>query len=416
MMMSSWTPLLAQRTTMYPSSEQHAADAPYWFAESASAFAPTVDRVFYVIFWVSAVFFLIIVAAMVYLCIKYRRRPGVAPEPSPSHNTPLELFWSIIPSILLVWFFYEGAIGYFDMRIPPNDAEEIHVVAKKWNWLFIYPNGDTSGELHLVIDRPVKLIMESEDILHSLFVSAFRQKMDVVPGRYTYLYLQPTKRGVFRLSCTEYCGDNHSEMVTWVHVHISEEERREQTKWDPLAKKPWETGERLYNIHCSGCHNIDGRRNVGPPLNDIWGKEETVFNAAGQRTTIVVDENYVRESIYDPDVWIVEGFESPSKMQSFRGRLSDEDIRYLIAFLKYMKDPGKYDIGHESSDGADAGGADSAAGGNGASATDEGGDASVDSGDTDQTDQTDQTGDQNQNTNEADHSDESVNDGLRLQP
>ncbi len=346
MSLSSEMLLLAQRTTMYPSSEQHAADAPYWFAETASSFAPTVDRVFYVIFWVSTVFFLIIVAAMVYLCIKYRRRPGVTSQPSPSHNTPLELFWSIVPSILLVWFFYEGAKGYFEMRIPRDDAEEIHVIAKKWNWQFIYPNGDTTSELHLVIDKPVKLIMESEDILHSLFISAFRQKMDVVPGRYTYLYIEPTKRGVFRLSCTEYCGDNHSDMVTWAHVHLSEAERHAETKWDPWDEKnrPWQSGERLVRIHCSGCHNIDGKRNIGPALNDIWGKEESVYNAAGQRRTITVDENYVRESILQPDVWIVEGFESPSKMQSFEGRLSNDDIRFLIAYLKYLKDPAKYDV------------------------------------------------------------------------
>lgn len=309
-------------------------EGSYWFPRVASAYAPSVDHLYWVVFWMSAVFFAGIVGAMVYFCIKYRRKNGVIdPQPSPSHNTAIEILWSVLPSILLVYVFYAGAVGYFEMRIPPEDAEEIQVTARKWNWAFTYPDGDISGELHLVLDRPVKLVMRSDDVLHSMFIPAFRQKMDIVPGRYTYAYLMPTLPGQFRLACTEYCGDEHSKMRTMCEVHTSDAARKDNTEWITKEYKPWQNGERLYKINCSGCHKVDGLAATGPALNLIWGENEKLMGGG----TRLVDENYIRESILVPDKDVVEGYGPVTKMNSFQGKLSDIDIDYLIAYMKYLK-------------------------------------------------------------------------------
>jgi cytochrome c oxidase subunit 2 len=289
-------------------------ETSYWFPEQASSMAKNVDFLYMAIFWVSTVFFLVIVGVMCYFVIKYRRRPGIGPQPSSSHNTTIEILWSVLPSIILVWFFYQGAWDYLDSKFAPEGAEEIVVTGKKWDWTFTYPDGDQSSELHLVLDRPTKLILRSEDVLHSFFVPAFRQKMDVVPGRYTYYYVKPIKDGIFRVFCTEYCGDNHSGMKTWCHVHKSDAVRKEKTQWIIKDHKAWENGERLFKLNCAGCHNVNGVAATGPALNTIWGMEETLIDG----TKVKVDENYISESIKYP-------------------------IDFVIAYLKHLKQPGSGD-------------------------------------------------------------------------
>ncbi len=309
-------------------------EGSYWFPRVASSYASDVDFLFMAIFWISAVFFAIIVGVMIYFCIRYRRIGGkIEPQPSASHNTTIEILWSVLPSILLVWIFYVGAVGFFEMRISPEDAEDIQVTARKWNWSFTYPDGDISSELHLVRDKPARLVMRSDDVLHSMYIPAFRQKMDVVPGRYTYAFLMPILDGKFRLACTEYCGEEHSKMRTMCQVHISEKDRKENTQWITADHKPWENGERLYKINCSGCHKVDGTPATGPALNTIWGEPENLIGKAPR----LVDHNYVRESILYPDRDIVEGYGPVSKMNSFQGKISDKDIDYLITYMQYLK-------------------------------------------------------------------------------
>lgn len=306
----------------------------YWFPEQASSFAGEVDYLYMAIFWISLLFFAGIVGAMIYFCIKYRRKGNlIDPQPSPSHNTAIEILWSVLPSILLVWIFYVGAESYFNMRIPAEDAEEINVTAKQFSWVFTYPDGDTSAELHLVRDKPAKLILQSDDVLHSFYVAAFRQKMDIVPGRYTYAYIVPTKLGDFRLSCNEYCGTGHSKMRTVATVHMSEEDRKANTQWLTPEHTPWENGERIYRIQCSGCHKVDGTKATGPALNEIWGTEENLMGGK----TVKVDEQYVLDSIWEPAKDIVDGYGPVTKMNSFKGVLSQEDVNRLIAYLKHLK-------------------------------------------------------------------------------
>ena len=323
----------------------------FWFPRQASEFAPDVDFLYYGIFWISAVFFVAIVAFMIYFCIKYRRRNGVIdPQPSSAHNTTLEIAWSVLPSVLLVWMFWYGAEGFFNMRVPRADAEEIQVTAARWNWVFTYPDGDSSSELHLVNNRPTKLVMQSTDVLHSMFIPAFRQKVDIVPGRYTYAYLTPNMEGEFRLACTEYCGQGHSKMRTLCKVHASPEARKADTQWIKAEHPPWENGERTYKINCSGCHKIEGA-GTGPQFTGLWGKEGGEEMMDGEM--IPVDENYIQESIWYPEKKVVKGYGPVSKMNSFKGKLSAEDITEVIAFLKYLNDPKAVSAEPAAGDGAE---------------------------------------------------------------
>ena len=308
----------------------------YWFPEAASTFTPNVDWLFMFIFWVSLIFFAVIVGVMIHFCIKYRRKDGnLEVEPSPSHNTNLEIAWSVGPSILLVIMFWYGAEGFFDMRIARDDAEEIQVTASRWNWKFTYPDGDSSTELHLVHNQPVKLVMRSEDVLHSMYIAAFRQKVDIVPGRYTYAYIMPNKEGEYRLACTEYCGQKHSKMRTMVTVHSSAEDRKKDTRWIKAEHPPWKNGERTYLINCSGCHNKTAVAGTGPGFGDLWGKEESLMG--GKK--IKVDEQYIYNSIMNPNQDIVAGYGPVSRMNSFQGRLNQQDVDEIIAYLKYLQDP-----------------------------------------------------------------------------
>lgn len=324
--------LLAQDIPMFPDVERHPEDAPYQFPYEASLFARDVDWMYNVILWVSIVFFVLIIVAMCWLVVRYRRQPGVGPQPSTSHNTPLELAWSIIPSIILVWIFWEGARGYYESLRAPDTAEEIIVTAKQFAWKFTYPDGDESTELHLVQDQPVRLLMQSEDVLHSMYVAAFRQKKDVVPGRYTETFFFPTRVGKYRLACTEYCGDGHSRMRTLCEVHVNAADRKAKTQWITAEHTPAENGKRLFDMNCSGCHAVDGKVKTGPALNLIWGKQEKLHDGS----TVLVDENYFRESLLYPEAKVVAGFGPVSQMQSFNGKLSNDDILHLMAYIKQV--------------------------------------------------------------------------------
>jgi len=305
-------------------------DQTYWFPEAASTFAKDVDPLFMLIFWVSLVFFIGIIGSMIYFVIKYRDRPGHKVEKSPSHNTALEIAWSVLPGFLLIWFFVDGARGFFNMRVTPDNAEQIQVIGRQFNWEFHYPNGDATTELHLVRNRPVEFVMESRDVLHSFFIPAFRQKQDVVPGRYTYTWAKPTKEGVYRLYCTEYCGDSHSLMKTNVTVHNTAEERDAATYYPWEEESPINNGKRLFNMKCSGCHNASTVAKTGPGLAEIWGTEETLADGS----KVLVDDNYFRNSLLNPGSQIVAGYSN--QMPSFQGKLNDDQIFWLRAYIKSL--------------------------------------------------------------------------------
>jgi len=311
----------------------------FWLPPKSSTVAPAVDTIFNLIFWISVVFFVGIVLVMVVFLFKYRRRPGVTQKPAPTHNTILELTWSGIPLLLVVVIFYTSYRVYLDMTTPPQNAYEVLVHAQKWSWSFTYPNGYIDENLHVPVDKPVRLVMSSEDVIHSLYVPAFRIKMDVVPGRYTKAWFQATEPGEYVIFCTEYCGTGHSDMLATVYVH----EPGEFEKWLEDAARfaanlsPAERGERAYvKLGCVGCHSMDGSAKTGPTFKGIFGETHRFTNAS----PVEVDENYIRESILNPSAKVREGY--ADQMNSYKkslddGTLTEEDISDLIEYIKTLK-------------------------------------------------------------------------------
>ena len=308
----------------------------FWFPEQASTFAKEIDSFYNFILWLCIVFFVLIVAGMIYFTVKFRDRPGYKGSPEALHNTPLEITWTVLPTFLVIYIFVRGTVGYLDMSSPPSDTLDVQVTARKWSWGFQYPNGAISTELHLPLNRPAKMIMRSEDVIHSLFVPAFRAKADVVPGRYNIMWFQPTVKGTYDLFCTEYCGDSHSRMITKVVVH----EKEDYEKWVAEAakppEKPDEHGKWLYErMGCKSCHSIEkDKKIVGPSFFGSWGNDVALANGKG---TKVFDENYVRASVLNPQEAARSGYESASAMPSYQGRLKENQILALIEFMKTLK-------------------------------------------------------------------------------
>lgn len=308
----------------------------FWFPKQASTFAPKIDFLFNAIVWISVLFFIPIVIAMIYFMVKYRQRPGYKGSPDALHNTVLEVTWSVVPTFIVVWIFWEGMVGYLDMMRMPVDTEDVKVTAKKWVWSFKYKNGAESDKLYLQVGRDSKMIMRSDDVLHSFFIPSFRAKRDVVPGRYNYMWFQPTIEGTFDLFCTEYCGDNHSGMNTKAIVLNPDDYQRTLTE---LAKEPEDIvarGKWLYERKaCKGCHyaGAEGAQGPGPSYNGSWGK--SVPLAAGGEATF--DENYVSESILNPIAKARKGYENASAMPSYKGQLKEDQIEALCAFIKSLQ-------------------------------------------------------------------------------
>lgn len=314
------------------------ADKPdgFWFPPQASTFAAEVDWFFFAVTYISLAFFVLIVAFMIYFMYAFRQRPGYKGSPEALHNNALEIGWTVVPTIIAVWIFAQGVVGYLDMMEAPTETMNVDVEAKKWAWSFTYPTtGVTTNELHLVIDKPAKMTLRSIDVLHSFFVPAFRAKMDVVPGRYTNIWFQPTKLGTYDLFCTEYCGDNHSKMAAKVFVQTQEEYDAWMAKEVLPPEDPVKWGEKLYakSKGCASCHSIDGKKVVGPSFLNSWGGDVQLAGGGTEK----FDENYVRESVLYPQKKSRAGYETASQMPSYQGRLKEEEISALIAFLKSLK-------------------------------------------------------------------------------
>ena len=301
---------------------------PFW-PESASTSAARVDAVYIFLVLVSGIMTALIFMTLTVFAVKFRKRRGQRAEQIEG-STVLELTWSIIPFAVFLSFFVWGAVIFFQERTPPQDATEIYTVAKQWMWKFEHSAGQSEiNELHVPIDRDVKLIMTSQDVIHSFFVPAFRLKQDVLPGRYTTLWFRATKVGTYHVFCAEYCGTQHSGMIGWVVVM----EPRDYEAWmsrgggnQPLAV----TGQKLFSeLGCVTCHRSD-TQGRGPNLVGVFGKPVLLEDGR----TVIADENYIRESILEPGAKIVKGFKPV--MPTFQGQVSDEQLSALVAYVKSL--------------------------------------------------------------------------------
>lgn len=309
--------------------------SPFWMPDQASTVAPSIDGLYDFIYWLSLFFFVLITVLLVAFILKYRHRPGVTREPAAGHSTALELTWTIIPTILLMVIFYFGFRGFMNLSIVPPNAYEVQVHAQKWNWSFAYPGGVTSfdGKMHVPVNTPIELVTESSDVIHSLFIPAMRVKKDVVPGRYNRFWFEATETGEYDIYCTEYCGNNHSTMLTSVVVHTKDDFKewlKEASIWvDKMS--PIDAGFKFYHVKgCSNCHSTDGTVIVGPTFKDLYNNQVPIVGQG----TIKADENYIRESILYPQAKVHQGFGPPSPMPPFLGQLNDDDIGAIIAWMR----------------------------------------------------------------------------------
>lgn len=308
--------------------------ATHWLPRQGSPLAAEIDRSFGLVFGVSLFFLVLVTGLMLWFVLRYRGRPERPPRPSAAHSTALELLWSVIPTLIVVGLFWSGYRTFLATVTPPGEAYEIQVTGQKWNWQFTYPNGYVDGELHVPQGQPVRLVLTSLDVIHSFFLPEFRVKRDVIPGRYSQLWFEPAVVGRFDVFCAEYCGKDHSRMLTVLHV----QPRAEFEAWLAQASNllarlpPAEAGQLLYASRgCKQCHSVDGSAGTGPTLRGLWGTRAELTSGA----SVEVDENYLRQSIVDPQSQVVRGFEPV--MPTYRGRLKDDEIGAIIAYLKTLR-------------------------------------------------------------------------------
>lgn len=304
--------------------------------EQGTDIAKQVDNLYGFLLVVSFISCAILIGGMIYFAVKYKRKSQNDKTAYITHDTRLEILWSVIPLVIFLFVFAWGWIIYHDMRTMPKDALEIHVTGKQWAWAAEYKNGVRSVDVVVPVNKDVKIILTSEDVIHSFFVPSFRIKQDAVPGRYTALWFRAEKLGEFHVFCAEFCGTSHSAMMTRLRVVSQEDFDKWLTEESEVGSLPLaQRGAKIFQTRaCASCHNVDNPAvKIGPSLYQKWGHEEEMDD--GKKVN--VDENYVRESILEPQAKIVKGYPRPSPMPAFQGQLSESELTALIEYIKGLK-------------------------------------------------------------------------------
>ncbi|HKR66850.1 MAG TPA: cytochrome c oxidase subunit II [Thermoanaerobaculia bacterium] len=302
------------------------------FPEQASSVAPLVDGLYFFLIVLTGTVSLLIWIVIFYLAIKYRRRPDNELAQDQEPPMALEMTWTVVPTLIFIGIFVAGSFVFFRIQRVPTNAIEIYATGRQWMWKFQHPTGQREiNSLHVPVGRPIKITMASEDVIHSLWFPAFRVKNDVLPNRYRTMWFQATKTGRFHIFCAEYCGTLHSGMVGWVDVM----EPTEYQRWlaggseGSLASQ----GEKLFQKYaCNTCH-LDTATGRGPVLAGLVGKTQPLADG----TSVVADDNYLRESILNPTAKVAAGFQPI--MPAFQGQVSEEDLIRLIAYIKSLGGP-----------------------------------------------------------------------------
>jgi cytochrome c oxidase subunit 2 len=300
-------------------------DFPLW-PEQASTIASDVDALMTFLCIVTGAVSVLIFVVIFYLAIKYRRTPENQLAQDYEPPKALEVAWIILPFLFFMFVFVWGSWLYFRIQRVPDNALDIYATGKQWMWKFQHPSGQREiNTLHVPVGRPIRITMASEDVIHSLYFPAFRVKADVLPNRYKEMWFQATKTGRFHIFCAEYCGTLHSGMTGWVEVM----EPTDYQKWlaggaeGSLASQ----GEKLFQKYaCNTCHTNDATGR-GPVLLGLYGTNVTLTNDA----TVTADENYIRESILNPQAKIVKGF--TGIMPTFQGQVSEDDLLKLVSYV-----------------------------------------------------------------------------------
>jgi cytochrome c oxidase subunit 2 len=304
----------------------------------ASDTADRVDMAFLIIFSISVALLLIVTIAMITFVVKYRRKKNPVPT-QVTTSTWLEITWTVVPTILVLIMFFVGFRAFQFLRAVPGEGMLVKVTARMWSWSFEYENGRMTDTLYVPLGNPVRLAITSTDVVHSLFVPAFRIKEDAVPGMETRLWFTATEAGSYDLFCAEYCGLLHAFMLSKVVVMPEEEfsmwyARADTGALAEAAAAPKSGLALLEERGCIACHSTDGSPRVGPTFKGVFGKEVTVTTSGSERK-LVADEEYLERSISDPAADIVKDF--PPVMPPQTDILSDAEIEELVRVLKELE-------------------------------------------------------------------------------
>ncbi|MEI7898137.1 MAG: cytochrome c oxidase subunit II [bacterium] len=299
----------------------------------ASNFTEGVDLAFKVILGISLFFLVGITTVMLYFVYRYNRKRHPAAVQFKDNNI-LEITWITIPLILVLLMFYYGYVAFSPMRNVPSDAIPITVIGKMWIWNFEYEGGKQSPVLVVPLNKAVKLNLHSEDVIHSLYIPAFRIKEDVVPGKKNYMWFIAQQLGEYDVLCTVYCGLRHSYMETKTKV-VSEAEFAAWLKALPDKTNEPEGLTILKKNACTGCHSIDGTKIVSASFKGLYGKTEKVMTD-GRERSVTVDDAYIKSSVYDPDKDILVGFQK-GIMKPYKGIVTEDEVTKIIDYLKTIK-------------------------------------------------------------------------------
>jgi len=307
----------------------------------ASNYVSTFNTAFYFIVGISLSLLILLTFSMLYFVFRYNRKKNKTATQIEG-NTLLEILWTVIPILLSLVMFYFGWAGWKPMNKPPKDAINITSVARMWSFSFMYENGKQSPDLIVPVNTPVKINLISLDVIHSLFIPAFRIKSDMVPGREKIMWFLPQREGEYDLFCAEYCGLRHSYMNANVKVLSNED----YTAWyaDTSAvlyaaeeSVPGSEGLKIMiNQGCNACHSSDGTKIVGPSYLNLFGEKQVVIRD-GKEVTVTVDDEYIKRAIIDPNSEIVKGYPK-GLMQSYKDALSDDDLSKIIEYMKSLND------------------------------------------------------------------------------
>jgi len=300
------------------------------FPEQASTLAPQVDNLYFFLLAVTAFFAILVVILVAVFAIKYRDDTGQKVGAPITGSVPLEIGWSLIPFLVAMAIFVYATVVYFNIVRPPAETLEVYSTGKRWMWRFQHIDGQSEiNELHVPKGQPVRVTFTSEDVLHSLYMPAFRVKADAIPGRYSSIWFTATKTGTYHLFCAEYCGTKHSGMIGTITVM----EPNDYQAWlnsasagQPMAAR----GEQLFQqLACSSCHLPDGGGR-GPSLSGMFGKQIQLANG----TSVTADDSYIRESILTPHAKLVNGYQAV--MPTFQGLVNEEGVMSLIEYIKSL--------------------------------------------------------------------------------
>lgn len=310
--------------------------------QNASNFVAGVDLAFMIILGVSIFLMVAITIVMLIFIRKYRkdRHPKAIQDEG---SVKLEIIWTVIPIMLVLVMFYFGWMGWRPMTKPPEDARRVTAIARMWNFQFEYENGKRTDSLYVPVNQPVVLDLLALDVLHSLYIPAFRVKEDMVPGRDKVMWFIPGQVGSYDLFCTEYCGLEHSYMYTGVRVMPEDEFEawlQDTTAVESVVDETLTPAEQGFQVlvknGCNACHSSDGSKLVGPSYLGHWG-EMVEVTIDGEKTEVMMDEEYIRTSIYEPDAAIVEGY-NKGLMLSYEGLVSEEEVDLIIEYIKSINE------------------------------------------------------------------------------